>query len=61
MKGLNTPSLLGFSRSSPYLHDGSATTLRARIMRNKDSNLHGLTAQLNEAEVSDLVLYLKML
>lgn len=61
LKGLNTPSLLGVSRSGPYLHDGSATTLRARIMRNKDTNLHGETAQLTDTEVSDLVNYLKTL
>ncbi len=60
-KGLNTPSLLGISRSAPYLHDGSAVTLRARIMQNKSSDLHGKTAQLTETEVSDLVTYLKTL
>ena len=61
LKGLNTPSLLGVGRSGPYLHDGSAPTLRARIMRNKEANLHGQTADLTDGEVGDLVNYLKTL
>ncbi len=60
-KGLNTPSLLGLGRSAPYLHDGSAVTLRARIMQNKAGNQHGKTADLSDSEVSDLVAYLKTL
>ena len=59
--GLNTPSLLGIARSGPFLHDGSAVTLRARLMKGKDLNQHGMTAQLTEAEVTDLVSYLKTL
>jgi len=59
--GLNTPSLLGIARSGPYLHDGSAVTLRARLMKNKGLNLHGQTAELTENEVTDLVTYLKTL
>lgn len=60
-KGLNTPSLLGLGRTAPFLHDGSAMTLRARLMQNKANNSHGATADLNEAQVSDLVAYLKTL
>jgi YVTN family beta-propeller protein len=59
--GLNTPSLLGLARSAPYLHDGSALTLKARIMTGKNQNQHGQTAQLTDAEVDDLVSYLKAL
>lgn len=60
-KGVNTPSLLGLSRSAPYLHDGSALTLKARILQGKDGNQHGTTAQLTSAEVDDLVAYLQTL
>jgi cytochrome c peroxidase len=60
-QGLNTPSLLGLARTGPYLHDGSAPTLRARLMHGKDANLHGQTASLSEDEVTDLVTYLKTL
>lgn len=59
--GLNTPSLLGISRSAPYLHDGSARTLKERIIIGKAENKHGQTASLSDAEVDDLVEYLKTL
>ncbi len=60
-KGLNTPSLLGLARSGPYLHDGSATTLKARIIQGKEGNRHGSTSQLSSDEVDDLVSYLQTL
>lgn len=59
--GLNTPSLLGVARTAPYLHDGSATTLKARIVTNQAADKHGKTSRLNDAEVDDLVAYLKTL
>ncbi len=61
--GLNTPSLLGVARTSPYLHDGSALTLKDRIMgdRTRHNELHGSVAVLSDAEVDDLVEYLKAL
>ncbi|RKH54342.1 c-type cytochrome [Corallococcus llansteffanensis] len=59
--GLNTPSLLGVGRTAPYLHDGSAPTLRARLLNGRESNQHGLTAQLSDADVDDLVEYLQTL
>lgn len=59
--GLNTPSLLGLSRTAPYLHDGSAQTLKARILIGKEKDLHGKTSRLSAAEVDDLVAYLKSL
>lgn len=59
--GLNTPSLLGLARTAPYLHDGSAQTLKQRILTNKSLDKHGLTSQLTEAQVDDLVEYLKAL
>lgn len=60
-KGFNTPSLWGIARSGPYLHDGSAATLRARIEQGKAADLHGKTSALSTDEVSDLVTYLKTL
>lgn len=59
--GLNVPSLLTLSRTSPYLHDGSAGTLKQRLMANKHSDLHGKTSALSEAQMDDLVEYLKSL
>ena len=59
--GLNTPSLLGLARTAPYLHDGSAPTLKARLLQGRTTNRHGTTAQLSDAEVDDLVEYLETL
>lgn len=58
---LNTPSLLGLARTSPYLHDGSAGSLKDRLMTTKSTNLHGRTADLSDAEMDDLVAYLNTL
>jgi DNA-binding beta-propeller fold protein YncE/mono/diheme cytochrome c family protein len=58
---LNTPSLLGIGRTAPYLHDGSAVSLKARIVNGKSGDKHGATSQLSDAEVDDLVSYLKTL
>ncbi len=60
-KGLNTPSLLGIARSAPYLHDGSAVTMKLRILQGKESNQHGLTSALSNEEVDDLAAYVKSL
>lgn len=59
--GLNTPSLLGIARTAPFLHDGSAPTLKARILQGKDLNKHGKTASLTADEVDDLVAYVRAL
>ncbi|MCY1035549.1 c-type cytochrome [Corallococcus sp. BB11-1] len=59
--GLNTPSLLGVGRTAPYLHDGSAPTLRARLLNGRETNQHGQTSQLSDADVDDLVAYLQTL
>ncbi|WP_426749341.1 c-type cytochrome [Myxococcus sp. Y35] len=57
-QGLNTPSLLGLARTAPYLHDGSAPSLKDRLLQGRETNRHGATAQLSDAEVDDLVEYL---
>ncbi|MFZ5471234.1 MAG: c-type cytochrome [Myxococcota bacterium] len=59
--GLNTPSLLNLARTAPYLHDGSATSLRHRLQLSKATDQHGLTSPLSDAEMDDLVEYLKSL
>jgi YVTN family beta-propeller protein len=60
-KGFNNPSLLGLARTAPYLHDGSQSTLKGRILAGKTSDKHGKTSNLSDAEVDDLVSYLKTL
>ncbi|MCI0670159.1 MAG: c-type cytochrome [Myxococcaceae bacterium] len=59
--GLNTPSLLSLSRTAPYLHDGSAVDLKARILQGQEYDLHGVTSNLSDADVDALVSFLKTL
>jgi cytochrome c peroxidase len=58
--GFNVPSLRGLARSAPYLHDGSAPTLEARLASNKNDQ-HGTTSNLSPQQLADLVAYLKTL
>lgn len=58
--GFNVPSLLGVSRSAPYLHDGSEATLASRVFGNAGDR-HGTTSTLTDGEKTDLVSYLKSL
>jgi hypothetical protein len=50
--GLDTPGLRGVHDTAPYLHDGSARTVRDAIRRMPGAN------DLNEDETDDLALYL---
>jgi YVTN family beta-propeller protein len=59
-RGFDVPSLLGLSRSAPYLHDGSMATLEDRIYSVKGDG-HGTLSALDDAEKADLVKYLKSL
>ena len=58
---VNTPSLLGLARTAPYLHDGSASTLKERLVQGRQSNRHGSTSHLSDADIDDLVAYLQTL
>lgn len=55
----NTPSLRGLFYSAPYLHDGSAATIKEALK--KTGTTMGKTAQLSEQELDDLVAYLQTL
>jgi len=57
---LNVPSLKGLARSAPYLHTGTARTLKERLMVNP-YDVHGKTSVLSAQELDDLVAYLKTL
>ncbi|MBA2479746.1 MAG: hypothetical protein H0V44_03710, partial [Planctomycetes bacterium] len=57
--GLDTPSLIGVWDSAPYLHDGSAATLRDVVTTKNLGDNHGRTSILSAAEVDDLVEYLR--
>ncbi|MEM6994737.1 MAG: c-type cytochrome, partial [Myxococcota bacterium] len=58
---VDTPSLVGLANSAPYYHDGSAATLDALMRGN--ANVHGMgrISKLSDAQVSDLVQFLKTL
>jgi len=60
-RGFNVPSLLSLARTAPYLHDGSAATLKDRLMRDRGSNRHGALAEVSDSQINDLVEYLKTL
>ncbi len=53
-----TPTLIEAWRTGPYLHDGSAATLRDVVLSHNSENKRGSTSQLPPAELDDLVAYL---
>lgn len=57
----DTPTLLGVYRSAPYLHDGSAKTLRDVLTTNNAGDKHGKTSHLSVSQIEDLVEFLKAL
>jgi YVTN family beta-propeller protein len=58
---IDTPSLRFLYDSAPYLHDGSAATLRAVLTTKNQGDSHGRTSHLAETEISDLIAFLKAL
>ncbi len=56
--GFDTPTLLGIWETAPYLHDGSAATLRDVLVAKNPDGLHGYVAGLSAQELDDLVTYL---
>ena len=59
--GLDTPTLLGVWETPPYLHDGSAATLRDVLTTSNATGLHGYVAALAPEEVDQLVAYLQQI
>lgn len=57
----DTPTLRGLLKTAPYLHDGSADSLRAVLTTSNSEDLHGFTSQLSEGELDDLVSFLESL
>lgn len=56
--GIDTPTLLGLFDGGPYLHDGSAETLRAVLFDRNPDGLHGETAGLSDEDWGDLEQFL---
>jgi len=54
----DTPTLIELWRTAPYLHDGSAATVRDLITRHNPKDQHGMTSNLTKEQLNDLVEYL---
>ncbi|MCO4771907.1 MAG: c-type cytochrome, partial [Deltaproteobacteria bacterium] len=60
LNGVRTRGLLGIAASAPYLHDGSAPTLRAVLSTARTGEM-GDTSSLSNADMDDLEAFLKSL
>jgi cytochrome c peroxidase len=58
---MKVPSLIGVGGRAPYMHDGSAATLRDRFGACGGGDNHGHTSQLTPAELDDLIAFLESL
>ncbi|MEM6733544.1 MAG: cytochrome c peroxidase, partial [Myxococcota bacterium] len=58
LTGLDTPTLHGLWDSAPYLHDGSAATLREVLVERNPDDTHGTTSSLDDDAIDALVHYL---
>lgn len=56
LEGVNTPRLRGIAASAPYLHDGSAATVRDVLEMVRDGEM-GDTSSLSDTEMDDLEAY----
>jgi DNA-binding beta-propeller fold protein YncE len=59
--GLDTPTLLGVWETPPYLHDGSAATLRDVLTTSNATGLHGFVVALASEQIDQLVAYLQQI
>ena len=57
LDGIDTPTLRGLWNDAPYLHDGSAATVRDVLERNVGDR-HGVTSDLADGDLDDLADYL---
>lgn len=61
LSGLDTPTLRGVWATAPYLHDGSAATLKAVLTTANIGNAHGAASALSSNELNQLVEYLNQI
>ena len=57
----DTPTLAEGWRSPPFLHDGSATTLKEVLTKANPKDQHGVTSKLTPDQINDLAAYLESL
>jgi cytochrome c peroxidase len=53
----DTPTLVEVWRTTPYLHNGSARTIRDVLTARNNGDQHGKTAHLTPQEIDDLAAY----
>jgi YVTN family beta-propeller protein len=53
-----TPTLIEVWRTAPYLHDGSAATIRDVVTTHNPHDQHGETSNLSSQEIDDLCAYI---
>jgi len=58
VKEFDTPTLVEIWRTAPYLHDGSAATLRDMLTTANPHDQHGKTSHLTADQINDLIEYL---
>ncbi len=61
LSGIDTPTLNGIWQTAPYLHDGSAPTLRDVLVARNPDDFHAFTSALSPEELDQLVSYLQQL
>ena len=54
----DTTTLVEMWRTAPYLHDGSAATVRQVLIDDNKGDKHGVTSKLTPAQIDDLIAYL---
>ena len=54
----DTPTLIEIWRTAPYLHDGSAVTVREVLVEHNPADRHGKTSHLSPIDLDDLMAYL---
>jgi DNA-binding beta-propeller fold protein YncE len=59
--GIDTPTLLGVWETAPYLHDGSAATLRDVLTTANANDGHAFVSALSPAQVDQLVAFVQQL
>jgi len=58
LTGIDTPTLRGLWMTAPYLHDGSAATLRAVLTTSNPNGRHGNLSTLSAQQIDQVVAYL---
>ena len=59
--GIDTPTLNGVWETAPYLHDGTAATLKDVLTTTNPEDRHAFTSELPEQDLDQLVAYVQQL